>query len=144
MSVLGGEENLPPKLPEPDGTAQQDGEANKEAASTKEDPFSKLQSVDGFLEENREGDNWWDAKPQIPKAVSQTPSKPTVNSFTSQGETHFEFDPRRGEPASLGIGFSPFGAVTKFCYKFVKKGLQQPIATAFFDENKIWNREWDM
>jgi hypothetical protein len=54
------------------------------------------------------------------------------------------FDPRKDEPSPLGLNFCPFIAVTKLPYMFVKKEFMQQIATAFFDEGKIWNREWDV
>ncbi|KAK4508626.1 hypothetical protein PRZ48_002365 [Zasmidium cellare] len=56
----------------------------------------------------------------------------------------FTMDPRKGQAAPLGMCFCPFIAVTKYCYKFVPKKLMQPLATAFFDAEKIWNREWDL
>ena len=134
-----GEENLPPKLPQPD---------TEELDPTAEDAFRNLQSVDDSLQQNDDSENWWDATPQIPQqpqqSTGQSQTKPIATPFFSQGEAHFEFDPRKGEVAPLGISFSPFGGVTKFCYKFVKKELVQPIATAFFDNSKIQNREWDL
>jgi len=49
-----------------------------------------------------------------------------------------------GEPAPRGFSFSPFLPVTRFCYKFVSPQWSQPLATAFFDANKIYNRPWDV
>ena len=145
IAVLGGEKNLPPQQPQPIENAQQANNTANENTSPTEDPFSKLPSVDDVLQDNHSTENWWDAKPQIQQPVSLSQSqRPAAIPFTSEGASHFEFDPRKGEPAPLGINFTPFGAVTKFCYKFVKRELQQPLATAFFDEGKIWNREWDM
>ena len=143
VKVLGAE-NLPPKLSKPgDNTEQSDETAKQDGANT-DDSFSELQSVDDFLKENKSTENWWDATPKIPQIATKAPTRPVTSFFTSNGETHLEFDPRKGEPAPLGVSFSPFGAVTKFCYKFVKKDHQQLLATAFFAEGKIYDREWDM
>ncbi|KAF2731413.1 hypothetical protein EJ04DRAFT_579126 [Polyplosphaeria fusca] len=49
----------------------------------------------------------------------------------------------RGDLASPIDAFAPFGAITKYPYKFVNKNLMQEIASGFFDGGKIWTREWD-
>lgn len=48
------------------------------------------------------------------------------------------------KPAPLGMNFCPLIAITKFPYKFVNKQYMQQIASAFFDEGKIWNRDWEV
>ncbi|KAK4552489.1 hypothetical protein LTR86_010333 [Recurvomyces mirabilis] len=49
-----------------------------------------------------------------------------------------------GEPAPRGFAFTPFVAVTKFCYKYVPKQYSQALASAFWDSNKIYERGWDL
>lgn len=150
VQLLGGDENLPPKFeppatePESESEPAQSDNVNIEGVPGIDAAIEKLQSIDSFVQEQKEQPgNWWDAVPQLPKQTSQTQTQP-VHPYLSDGSVHFNFDSRKGEPAPLGLGFCPFTAVTKFCYKFVKREFQQPIATAFFDEGKIWNREWDL
>lgn len=59
-------------------------------------------------------------------------------------EGDIPFDNRKGQPAPLGIKFVPFIAVTKWCYTYAPKHLLQPFATAFFDGDKIYARDWDL
>ncbi|QIW95477.1 hypothetical protein AMS68_000995 [Peltaster fructicola] len=61
-----------------------------------------------------------------------------------KGDLDRTTDPRCGDPSPLGIQFCPILAVAKWPYKFVDREYMQPIATAFFDAEKIWNREWDL
>lgn len=56
----------------------------------------------------------------------------------------YPFDDRKGQPAPLDITFVPFIALTKWCYNFAPKHLLQPFATAFFDADKIYARDWDL
>ena len=136
-----GEENLPPKLPKVETYVP---ETTKHDTS-KED-INKFTSTS----ESADGEDWWNAKPQLvkpPKApINQqssnpVPAKPVI---TNSGGITYPFDERVGEPAPLGLNFCPLLAVAKFPYKFVPKKLLQPIATAFFDEGKVWTRGWDV
>lgn len=70
--------------------------------------------------------------------------QPKPASAMSAADLDFTFDERKGRYSPLGISFSPFLAVTKYCYKFVNKSLMQPLASAFFDADKIWSRDWDL
>lgn len=54
------------------------------------------------------------------------------------------FDNRKGQQAPFGINFVPFIALTKWCYTYAPKHLLQPLATAFFDADKIYARDWDL
>ena len=54
------------------------------------------------------------------------------------------FDARKGEPAPRGVELATFGAVTKYCYKYAPRELMQPMATAYFDADKIYRRDWDL
>jgi hypothetical protein len=40
--------------------------------------------------------------------------------------------------------FAPLLAVSRFPYKFCDFKHKQDIASAFFDEGKFWDREWDL
>lgn len=121
--LVGGEENLPPKIVEKETTAEASPDAAKETAPAV--------------------DEWWNAEPQLPQ--QHPPSHPAAESLNSLHDmAHFDLDPRQGQPAPLGITFAPFAAVTKFCYLFVGDDLRQPLATAFFDAGKIFTREWDL
>ena len=137
IKMLGGEENLPPQISkvEPDPPAVEDTE-------TSPDPGNGDVNNTTTEHEDQLTDDWWNAVPRLPRPNPLQQSNMAPAALAADGS--FTFDPRKGEPAPLGIDFSPFAAVTKFCYKFVRKELQQPLATAFFDEGKIWNREWDL
>lgn len=54
------------------------------------------------------------------------------------------FDNRKGQPAPLGINFVPFIALTKWCYTYAPPHLLQAFASAFFDADKIYARDWDL
>ena len=137
VAVL-GKDSLPPKLPTSDtvsyDVANQQTETKEATASTQP------------AEDLNEGHDWWNTAPQIPQShfTANLTTALAVPAISNAGDTTYPFDPDYGKPAPLGVSFSPFLAVTKFPYKFVKKELLQPIASAFFDEGKIWNREWDM
>ena len=109
-----GEENLPAKLPAKP-VIQSEGTIETRENETPTDPFSKLQSVDDFMKEHY-SENWWDATPTLPQPVKQATAQQahialTPLSYSSGGA--FQSNPRRGEPAPLGINFAPFLAVTK-------------------------------
>lgn len=59
-------------------------------------------------------------------------------------DSDLSFDTRKGQPAPLGINFVPFIAVTKWCYTFAPSHLLQRFASAFFDADKIYARDWDL
>jgi hypothetical protein len=134
IKVLGGEENLPPKLPKP---AEITVPPKENEAAT--DSTLDLHPIDEFLkrEPTANSEDWWNRAPKVVQPVhsSQQQTRPRVPS----GDTDTIM-----RPAPLGISFCPLLAVTKFPYKFVKKESMQQIATAFFDEGKIWNREWEV
>ena len=134
-----GEENLPPKLAQATQPEVTDG-------PTEENPINKLQSVEDFAQQHDDSNEWWNATPQLPQPPPKQPqTKPAAVPFTSNnGGLKFSSDTAKGAPAPLGLPFTPTGAVFKFCYKFVRKELTQRIASAFFDESKIQNREWDV
>ena len=145
VKVLGGEENLPAKLPRPSTDVQEADTEAKEVDLPKGD-FNSMQSVMNNFKhgELKDGEDWWNATPRLPQPAQPTQTEQNAPWYTDRGEVRFNFDPRKDEPAPLGISFSPFAAVAKFPYKFVKREFQQKIASAFFDEGKIYSREWDL
>ncbi|KAK5173931.1 uncharacterized protein LTR77_002612 [Saxophila tyrrhenica] len=142
VKVLGGEENLPPKKPQ----AQASAPSNTNVNPTEDvaDPSSNTKTQDG----EDSAVEWWNLQPQLhlhePDPTAPGPATTPTTPHMADGDSHYNFDPRRGEPAPLGMGYCPFAAVVKYPYKFVKADLRQPLATAFFDASKIWNREWDL
>jgi len=53
-------------------------------------------------------------------------------------------DLQRGDLASPRHHFTPIQALSKFPYKYCDKSHMQNIASAFFDQGKFWQREWDL
>jgi hypothetical protein len=131
--LMGGEENLPPRLATPPPTT---------------DAFGNLQTYDDFVSAHP-----FPAPPapaydnrHAPKTQSNGAATRRSEGKASETDVDIDFtlDPRRGGPSELGMSFCPFLAVTKFPYKYVASDYRQPIATAFFDENKVYNRSWDL
>jgi hypothetical protein len=138
LKLLGGEANLPRKLtppppspPPPPPTAQP---ATDDVYQSEE--YQSLPPSTG------------------PDSSTNSPLTPThsrplshvnlVNPvFMPLGGT-FAFDEKKGEPAPVGLSFCPFIAVTKYCYKFAPRNWSQPLATAFFDSDKIYARDWHL
>lgn len=126
LAFIGGPENYLPKVPEPEPVEE----------GPVEDPEAELPppvEIDPNF------------KPIYARDLIKNVQVKAVPAVTMSGDAHdFSFDSRGGQPAPLGICFCPFLAVTKYCYKFVPKKLMQPLATAFFDAEKIWSRDWDL
>jgi len=53
-------------------------------------------------------------------------------------------DLQRGDLASPRHHFTPIQALSKYPYKYCDKSHMQDIASAFFDQGKFWEREWDL
>ncbi|KAI4645459.1 uncharacterized protein J4E78_009369 [Alternaria triticimaculans] len=53
-------------------------------------------------------------------------------------------DLQRGDIASPRHHFTPIQALSKYPYKYCDKSHMQDIASAFFDQGKFWQREWDL
>ncbi|OAG14201.1 hypothetical protein CC77DRAFT_1035830 [Alternaria alternata] len=51
---------------------------------------------------------------------------------------------QRGDLASPRHHFTPIQALAKYPYKYCNKIHMQDIASAFFDQGKFWQREWDL
>lgn len=145
IRLLGGEENLPRKLASTD-SAQQIWREGAEAAD--EAAAGSLQQQWPPALEVEPGDDWWNAMPQIPKPLKSVnphrAKQAAVPVILESGEAIFPPDPHQGELAPFGLNFSPFLAITRLPYKFLKRQFLQPVASVFFDEGKIWQREWDM
>lgn len=125
LAFIGGPENYLPKLPEP-------APVEEEPVENTVDELPPPVEIDPNFKPIYASDL---IKPVQPKSGVVAMSNDPLD---------FSFDSRCGQPAPLGICFCPFLAVTKYCYKFVPKKLMQPLATAFFDAEKIWSRVWDL
>ena len=149
--LMGGKDNLPPQLPisppsllhPTNGSASAD--LNEEDTNPRNvaDAFGNLQTYDDFV-----ADHSFPA-PHAPAYDNRHAGKAqqTINSSRPAGEAdEFEFtlDPRKDEPSELGMSFCPFLAITRFPYKYVDPAFLQPIASAFFDGNKVYNKSWDL
>ena len=53
-------------------------------------------------------------------------------------------DLQRGDLASPRHHFTLIQALAKYPYKYCNKIHMQDIASAFFDQGKFWQREWDL
>ncbi|KAL1796080.1 hypothetical protein ACET3X_006304 [Alternaria dauci] len=53
-------------------------------------------------------------------------------------------DLQRGDLASPRHHFTPIQALARYPYKYCNKSHMQDIASAFFDQGKFWQREWDL
>lgn len=53
-------------------------------------------------------------------------------------------DLQRGDLASPRHHFTAIQALSKYPYKYCDKSHMQDIASAFFDQGKFWQREWDL
>lgn len=125
IALLGGEQNLPEKLPEPEPDIPA---AIEEEEEEQPPPIIRDPNVKPF---------------KCPQPQPQTKIK--LNPVPlMEYEDDIPFDARKGEPAPLGVEFVPFEAVTRYCYKYVSKEFMQPMATAFFDADKIYRRDWDL
>jgi hypothetical protein len=133
IKALGGEQNLPPKLPQPATITITPPQPQDNAVANTNPSNQDIQPINDFLEQqSSQGDDWWNAKPKI----TQPPPRPQRQPIPPPDIPM--------KPAPLGMNFCPLIAITKFPYKFVSKQYMQQIASAFFDEGKIWNRDWEV
>ena len=140
ISLIGGEQNLPPKTRQPLPVA-----TSPASEQLTEDKIGELPSVDEVVAEDVLWQRARKHNASLPSSVAQphfTPALATPPHLPAD----ISIDTRMGETAPLGISFAPFGAVTKLCYKseIVRQEFRQPLATAFFDANKIYTRNWDL
>lgn len=80
------------------------------------------------------------------KVVRQrTHADPSQPMLSPPGQAvDFTFDECKGHSAPLGVKFAPFPAVARYCYKFVHPDWLQPLASAFFDKDQIYDRTWEL
>jgi len=144
-SLIGGEANMPAELP-PQAEPAALTPVPDDNAKASENPSDGLPSVQAFDEQSRSPEE--QANGERPKTPEGTHSRFTSQFLTSPAPLLSDADNlsqmAMGEPAPRGFSFSPFLPVTRFCYKFVGPQWSQPLATAFFDANKIYNRSWDV
>nr|POE88143.1 putative nucleolar protein c2c4.08 [Quercus suber] len=136
IHLIGGEHNLPAQLDTSPAKNELGAEAN-----TVCDPDAVYANLDHVVQYRSGG--FANRSTSTPLAISSS----VVQQSPSPGvgpHMNLELDPRCGEIAPLGIFFSPWQPVSRFCYRFVERRWQQTLATAFFDANKIWNRKWDL
>jgi hypothetical protein len=139
MNLIGGEQNLPPKrIPTPPPAPSEDDNGDIAKLPTVEEIMAKY-PIDKPSYLNKSAGTTPQHLPSQHKNPSHVPPP-----LTAEERELFKFDPRCGESSPRGLTFSPFAAVTKYCYKFLDKEYSQLVATAFFDEGKIFNREWDL
>ena len=86
---------------------------------------------------------WMEATPSSfnPNLDSMRISTPPAPPTTAELPTN---DLQRGDLASARHGYTPIHALAKYPYKFCNKAQMQDIASAFFDQGKFWEREWDL
>ena len=140
ITLIGGAQNLPPKIPQPSPAA-----ASSKAEPVNEDDIRALPSVDEVVAEDVLWQRARKHNASLPVSITQ-PQFTSSSTDLPQQPADLSIDARMGATAPLGISFTPFGAVTKLCYKpdIVRQAFRQPLATAFFDANKIYTRNWDL
>lgn len=137
LAMIGGEDALPPRLPSPE--PEEEGETPK--------PFNPpLRSTEYDSQEYQDL-----PKPnsvyqfgEIESALSKLKQQPAPRSTAFDTDGKIPFDSKKGESLPSDIELSPFIAVTKYCYKFVPSRWSQQLATAFFDADKIFTRDWSL
>jgi len=136
--LVGGSDNLPPRLPTPPPKPAIDSNISEKPKDIV-DAFGNLIVYDDFVFSAPQSQ----AKTQAGRPYRHITNKAKGNeSETDSGD--FTLDPRKGEPAAIGTSFCPFLALAKFPYKYVDQFFRQPIASAHFDEGKIYDRKWDV
>ncbi|KAM3415550.1 putative nucleolar protein C2C4.08 [Cercospora zeina] len=137
LDMIGGEDALPPKLPPPSPDVDQ----------APPDSSKSLWWTEYESEEYKNLPHADDVPPDVVQRNS-LPSMPTFSVGTPSRalsvDVKVPFDVKKGERLSAGTSLSPFLAVAKYCYRFVPKQWLQPLATAFFDHDKIYERDWDL
>ncbi|CBX96780.1 hypothetical protein LEMA_P099110.1 [Plenodomus lingam JN3] len=73
-----------------------------------------------------------------PNSTSMPPA--SLPQPTKISTTHLH----RGDLVSPRYHFTPIQALAKYPYKFCSRDTSQGIASAFFDQGKFWEREWEL
>ncbi|SMR51859.1 unnamed protein product [Zymoseptoria tritici ST99CH_3D1] len=142
MKQLGGRENLPPKLTSPaeEEAPPSNKPTNYDSEEEERKNLPKIDTPAAVVEIQNA------RLQQLKDSATASAANPRA-SAASMSDFGFEsvaFDERKGQPAPLGISFAPFAAVAKYCYTFVPPKWLQPFATEFFDNEKIYTRDWDL
>lgn len=147
--LMGGEDNLPPKLPTPPQASSDtnNGDATMAGLESKTGAPKNLTDAFGNLHVR-------DLDDHLPSTSFSAPSAPAYDNRHNKHlhepvkeadiDEDFTLDPHKGEPSSRGMSFCSFLAFSKFPYKYVEQQFLQQIATAFFDQNKFFGRDWDV
>ncbi|EME87503.1 uncharacterized protein MYCFIDRAFT_205698 [Pseudocercospora fijiensis CIRAD86] len=128
------EERLPPRVPTP----------------PPEEPPEEAPEDDGDVYKSQEYKDLPHANPDYVFAdkVARAPPRPSPvprsTPLVYESDEPFTFDPDKGKTAPAGTRFCPFNAVTQYCYRFVPKLWTQPLASAFFDAEKVYKRSWNL
>jgi hypothetical protein len=129
LVILGGEENLPPRVKPV--LAQVDEPLSPKPPDIVIDSVSITQPTAAVHSIRLL------APANLHESAEPKPVQPEV--------ARYPFDIRKGESSTLGVSFVPFQALTKYCYKYIPTHLSQRVASAFFDANKIYDtRAWDL
>jgi hypothetical protein len=136
--LVGGKDKLPPRLPTPPPKPVPDSNIPEKPKDIV-DAFGNLQTYDDFVSS---------APRSQAKTQAGRPLRHAINKLQGNGTEadsgDLTLDPRKGEPAAIGTSFCPFLAINKFPYKYVDQLFRQPVASAHFDEGKLYNRKWDL
>ncbi|KAK3670213.1 hypothetical protein LTR78_009868 [Recurvomyces mirabilis] len=146
-ALIGGEHNLPPISARAEPLEHEQKQTNGAAMHD----LDGLPPPEVIISRNRvfeeEAWEWRKRRVQIANeanaahhSIGPAMPQPLVN----QPELDTTSMAHMGESAPRGFAFSPFVAVTKFCYKYVPKQYSQALASAFWDSNKIYERGWDL
>ncbi|EMD00601.1 hypothetical protein BAUCODRAFT_81223, partial [Baudoinia panamericana UAMH 10762] len=152
VALMGGQQNLPPKRAMAAPPKNNEEQAPPQASTR--DPFETLPSLEEVIAQTKRNEE----EDKAARAAREQASQASDQDYSqhqipgAQASEMSSFPPsyavnhstaHMGTSAPRGITFTPFLAVTRYCYKFVSKEYMQPLATAFFDANKIYDRPWD-
>jgi hypothetical protein len=144
LQMIGGEDALPPKTTSTSPSDDTSDEASSTRAKQADPPFHHTQY------DSQEYQLLPKPNPTFESALPQVKQSPDITNPISDPPRAFSisgnaaWDPRKGALLPANTELSPFVAITKYCYKYVPKQWSQPLATAFFDSNKIYTRDWSL
>lgn len=149
--LIGGEQNMPPKLDKPASNKSDTTEKDtKPQVSDILDSFGNVQVYDDFLIQQPAPGSakapHQQAKRTKPVAASQDPA-PTGPQASAQvtDEGNWELDPRMGEPSEVDTAFVPWLAAARFPYKLINRDqFAERIDLNFFAGGKLYTRGWDL
>lgn len=142
VTMIGGENALPPKVPTPNG--------KQEEVDIPQPREAPLHHTDDDSHENQHlpNANSTYQLSEIEVALSQVKQESASSSLSSSNASSSDgkapFDARKGEHLPSNVELTPFLAITKYCYTSVPYRWSQSLATAFFDAGKIYRRDWSL